>query len=125
MEKHDSGNSLHDYSRYWKNKFEVRRKKILKRKKMLKTLAKKCSVLLKKEFNAKKVYLIGSLTPKHRIHENSDIDLVVVGLLDEKYFSALKKLYGIVPNGVNIDLITLETSPKSMKDIIEKIGVII
>ena len=125
MENHDSVDSIREYSRYWRNKIEKRKKNLLKREELLKNLAKKSSVLLKKNFNVKKVYLIGSLTRKHRIHEKSDINLVVVGLSDKKYFSALKELYRLVPIGVDIDLITEETASESMKNIIENYGVLI
>ncbi|TFG24634.1 MAG: nucleotidyltransferase domain-containing protein [Promethearchaeota archaeon] len=125
MDNHDPVDSLGEYSRYWRNKTEERKKNLLKREQLLKELAKKCSVLLKQKFNVKKVYLIGSLAREHRIHENSDIDLVVVGLSDKEYFSALRELYRLIPAGINIDLITGEDASKSMKNIIEKIGVLI
>jgi len=125
MEKQDFTDSLVDFSRYWKKKLAKRKKYLQERKKMLMNLAKKCSILLKQRFNVKEVYLIGSLARNYKIHEKSDIDLVVVGLLDKKYFSALKELYQLVPKGVEIDLITEETASKSMKTKIKKEGVLI
>ena len=125
MEKQDFTDSIVDFSRYWKKKLAKRKKYLQERKKMLMNLAKKCSILLKQRFNVKEVYLIGSLARNYKIHEKSDIDLVVVGLLDKKYFSALKELYQLVPKGVEIDLITEETASKSMKTKIKKEGVLI
>lgn len=125
MEKKISNNSIHDYTIYWKSKFEKEKKNLEKRKKKLLELAKFCSNFLKKEYNVDKVYLIGSLARDYKIHYKSDIDLVVVGLPDKKYFSALNKLYKLVPKGVNIDLITKETASEFMKRIIEKEGVLI
>ncbi len=125
MENYDSINSIRSYSRYWKEKVEKRKKNLQKRRKLLENLANKCSFLLKKKYKVKKVYLIGSLVREYKIHETSDIDLVVVGLLDEDYFPALKELYQILPNGVDLDLITEETASESMKNIIKKNGVLI
>ena len=124
MENYDSVNSISNYSRHWKEKVEKRKQNLQKRGKMLKNLANKCSILLKKMYKVKKVYLIGSLVREYKIHETSDIDLVVVGLPDEDYFSALKELYLLLPNGVDIDLITEETATESMKIIIKKNGVL-
>ncbi len=125
MENYDSVNSIRNYSRYWKEKVEKRKQNLQKRRKLLENLANKCSILLKKRYKVKKVYLIGSLVREYKIHETSDIDLVVVGLPDEDYFSALKELYQLLPNGVDIDLITEETASESMKIMIKKDGVLI
>ncbi len=122
MENYDSVNSIRNYSRYWKEKVEKRKKNLQKRRISLENLAKKCSALLKKVYKVKKVYLIGSLVREFKIHETSDIDIVVVGLSDEDYFSALKELYLLLPNGVDIDLITEETTSESMKIMIKKKG---
>ena len=125
MENNKSSNSLNDYSKYWKNKFKKRKEGLQERKKMLNDFSKKCSDLLKKKYNVKEVYLIGSLIGNYKIHKKSDIDLVVVGLLDKYYFSALNDLYRLVPKGIDIDLITKETASEPMKAIIEKEGVLI
>ena len=125
MAEKNSLNSMSDYQKYWKNKFVKREKDLEKYKKILNDLAKRCSVVLKKKYNVKEVYLIGSLISNHKIHEESDIDLVVLGLSDQYYFSALNDLYRLLPKELNIDLITKETASESMKRIIEKEGVLI
>ena len=125
MESSNNSDTLEDYKRYWKEKFERQKRELHERKKMLKEYAVKCSDLLKTKFHVKKVFLIGSLIGSHKIHKNSDIDLVVLGLKDEQYFTALKDLYHLVPKGVNIDLITEETASELMKIRIKKEGVAI
>ncbi len=125
MGSNDNSDALENYKKYWKEKFEKQRKELDERKLMLKESAKKCSALLKAKYRVEKVYLIGSLVGNHKIHKNSDIDLVVLGLKDEQYFNALKDLYQFVPKGVNIDLITEETASESMKIIIKQEGVAI
>jgi predicted nucleotidyltransferase len=125
MGNNKSSNSSSDYSTYWKNKFEKNKKSLQERKKILSEFAKKCSDLLKEKYNVREVYLIGSLARNYKIHERSDIDLVVVGLVDDKYFSALNDLYRLLPKGIDIDLVTKETASETMKLIIDKEGVII
>ena len=125
MAEKNSLNSKSDYQKYWKNKFVKREKDLEKYKKILNDLANRCSVVLKKKDNVKEVYLIGSLISNHKIHEESDIDLVVLGLSDQYYFSALNDLYRLLPKELNIDLITKETASEPMKRIIEKEGVLI
>ncbi len=125
MGKIKHSNSLQDYSAYWKDKLDKKRKNLQERKKILNDFAKKCSDLLKEKYKVREVYLIGSLARNYKIHENSDIDLVVVGLVDDKYFSALNDLYRLLPKGIDIDLVTKETVSESMKLIIEKEGVLI
>lgn len=112
-----------EYSQYWKNRFEKKKEELKKRKQVLRECAEKCGELLKKKYGAKKVYIIGSLVRERRIHDKTDIDLVVVGLSDQQYFSALNSLYRVIPKGIDIDLITKETANDWMKKIIEKEGV--
>lgn len=125
MGEYGTNNSLKEYSTYWEAKIEKKNQYLLERKKVLMIYAKKCSDLLKERFKVKEVYLIGSLLRDRRIHEKSDIDIVVIGLSDYKYFSALKELYQILPKGINIDLITEENASKSMREIIKMQGVLI
>ncbi len=120
-----TSNSIEDYIKFWRNKIEKNKADLKKRKKMLLEYAEICAKKLKEEYNVKKVYLIGSLARNYRIHKRSDIDLVVVGLQDKKYFEALNELYKIVPKDVKIDLITKETATDSLKNIIKQQGMVI
>jgi len=122
LERKDTSDSMEEYSKYWRKKIKKKKEKLEERKELLKNLAQKCSNLLKKEFNVKKVYLVGSLTREFKIHEHSDIDLAVIGLQDKDYFKALNKLYEILPQGIDIDLITKETASESLNEFIIKDG---
>ncbi|MBI5199931.1 MAG: nucleotidyltransferase domain-containing protein, partial [Nitrospirae bacterium] len=69
--------------------------------------AKECARLLKNKYKVKNVFLIGSLV-KGYIHERSDIDLVVEGLVPELYIKALTELYDLLPTGIELNLIPFE-----------------
>lgn len=125
MSRENTSHSIEDYVRYWKNKIEKNKKDLREYKKKLIKSAEECAKLLKEEFDVKKVYLIGSLAQDWGIHKRSDIDLAVIGLQDNQYFNALNRLYEIVPKGVDIDLITIETASNSFKKAIKQRGLLI
>ncbi|MBM4066109.1 MAG: nucleotidyltransferase domain-containing protein [Planctomycetes bacterium] len=81
----------------------------------LRLLANKCVELLKKKYQVKKVFLIGSIV-KGIIHKKSDIDLVVEGLPPDLYIKALTELWDILPPGVEINLIPFEDAFESLKE---------
>ncbi|MBD3339660.1 MAG: nucleotidyltransferase domain-containing protein [Candidatus Lokiarchaeota archaeon] len=122
MNKRNMTSDLKNYSEYWHNKIQKRKELLTKRKKKLRNLAKDCADILKREFGVKEVYLIGSLLEDHKIHLNSDIDLAILGLKDEEYFLALRRLYSILPKNVNIDLIDIPTASESMNELIKTQG---
>jgi predicted nucleotidyltransferase len=68
--------------------------------------AEKCASILKSEFKARRVFLIGSLADGF-FKASSDIDLVVEGLDDHFYFKALCKLHQIAED-FDVDLIPFE-----------------
>ncbi|MGQ9617123.1 MAG: nucleotidyltransferase family protein [Spirochaetota bacterium] len=89
--------------------------KLEERKKYLVLLAKKCAKFLKEKYKAKRIFLIGSLT-KGFVHDRTDIDLVVEGLLPELYIRALTEAYDILPPGVELNLIPFEDAFPSLKE---------
>lgn len=93
-------------------------------KEKLVLLARECAKLLKSKFKAKRVFLIGSLVRGY-LHERSDIDIVVEGLIPELYIKALTELYDILPPGVELNLIPYEDAFDSMKEKIVKEGEVI
>ncbi len=73
-----------------------------------------CAGVLKEQFGARQVYLFGSLTGQSPWHSRSDIDLAVEGLDPQKYFSALGALLQLLPEGLELDLVSLEEAPPEL-----------
>ena len=123
MQNKYASDSIEKYAKFWKKKFKKKKKKLQKRRKNLLKYSEICSTTLIKEFHVEKVFLIGSLACKSKIHEKSDIDLVVEGLKSQNYFKALNRLFEIIPKKMNVDLITYENVSDQMKKIIDTQGV--
>lgn len=87
----------------------------LERKELYSRKARECSLLLKNNYDVKKVYIIGSLA-KGFFHDRSDIDLVVEGLPAELYIKALTELYDILMPGMELNLIPFEDAFDSLKE---------
>lgn len=88
---------------------------IKSRKKLLHKLAQQCADILRDKHTVNRVILIGSLV-KGRVHENSDIDIVVEGLPSKEYINTLTELWDMLPAGVPLNLIPLEDAFTSMKE---------
>jgi len=85
-------------------------------------LARAASKLLKQEFGAKKVVLIGSLLNISRFTPWSDIDLAVWGIPSDSFYSAVAAVTGISAS-FKIDLIDPETCRPALLEVIKKEGV--
>lgn len=86
----------------------------MNRKKDLRKIANKCAVFLGNKYKVKKVILIGSLI-SGKLHEKSDIDLVVEGLPPEIYIKSLTELCDFLPIGVDVNLIPFEDAFETLK----------
>jgi predicted nucleotidyltransferase len=73
-----------------------------------------CARILKERFGVQNVYVFGSLAGHSPWHSRSDIDLAVEGLAPERYVSALSTLWQLLPDGLELDLITLEDAPPEL-----------
>ena len=78
-------------------------------------IAQKCAQLLKERFNVDKVYLFGSVTGDGIWHGRSDIDIAVEGLPNADYWRALNSVYELLPDGLDLDLVSLEDLPAEFK----------
>ncbi len=76
--------------------------------------AEACRKVLEEQFGARRVYLFGSLAGHSPWHSRSDVDLAVEGLAPERYVSALSALWELMPEGLELDLITLEDAPPEL-----------
>ena len=79
-------------------------------------IAQKCAQLLKERFKVDNVYLFGSVTGDSIWHERSDIDIAVEGLTPADYMRALNAVYELLPDGLELDLVSLEDVPAELKE---------
>ena len=87
----------------------------LNRRQQADLAAKQCERILKESFGARKVYVFGSLSGQNYWHSQSDIDMAVEGLAPGQYLQALAACYEVLPSGMELDLITLETAPPELQ----------
>ena len=92
------------------------------RKKEAWRIAHKASILLKEKFDARKVYLFGSLAEDIGFNKWSDIDLAVVGVPPEMFYSAVAMVTGLSPS-FRVDLIDMNDCRSGLKKSIEQNGI--
>ena len=73
-----------------------------------------CARLLRAQFGAREVYVCGSAAREAPWHARSDLDLVVEGLPAGRYFEALAAVWELLPEGLDLDLLRLETAPPAL-----------
>ena len=91
----------------------------------LREIAQSCAEHLVQDFGASKVYLFGSLLEDDLIHDRSDIDLAVEGLEGKLYFKALRDMWELLPAGVELDLVLLESSWPGLAERVKTEGVLL
>lgn len=79
-------------------------------------IAQKCAQLLKDQFKVDNVYIFGSVVGDGTWHKRSDIDIAVEGLPSQDYFEALNAVDKILPAGLELDLVTLESATERLKE---------
>lgn len=106
------------YAKYitaWEKRDRREQEELQSRAEQAGKAARRCAQLLAERYQIKRVWLIGSLLQRESFHNRSDIDLAVEGLAERKYFDALVKLYQMIPPGLELDLITLETAQPALR----------
>jgi predicted nucleotidyltransferase len=73
-------------------------------------LAERCAALLREQFGVRRVVLFGSAAGDAPWHNRSDLDLAVEGLPPEDHLRALNACYELLPPGLALDLIPLESA---------------
>jgi len=92
----------------WRERLARRQSERQIRAQHLREVAHACARRLVQDFGAGKVYLFGSLLEQDLVHDRSDIDLAVEALEGKLYFTALREVWGLLPPGVELDLVLLE-----------------
>jgi predicted nucleotidyltransferase len=68
------------------------------------------------------VYLFGSVAWPERFHADSDLDLAVEGLPDEKYLRALAELWRLLPAGRELNLVPLQAAFPELAERVRREG---
>lgn len=106
---------LAKYKKSWHRRREEEKADVESRFRKARELAQECANHLRAEYDASAVYLIGSAVISKRFHPRSDIDLMVKGLPDEKYFKALRDCWDLLPPDFELDLIPWGDAPEKLK----------
>jgi predicted nucleotidyltransferase len=85
-------------------------------------VARRAVTLLRKEFDAKKVVLFGSLAIQDSFTLWSDIDLAVFGVPADRFYAAVAAITGLSAE-FKVDLIDAETCKTSLRDAIHRDGI--
>lgn len=77
--------------------------------------ANACAERLRARFGARRVIIFGSAMGNTPWHSRSDIDLAVEGLAPELFWRAWADLEDLLPPGLSVDLIPLETAGPALR----------
>ncbi len=88
-------------------------------------VAQKCASVLAEKYSVRKVYLFGSVAWPERFHADSDLDLAVEGLPDEKYMRALAELWRLLPADRELNLVPLEAAFPELAERVRREGLVL
>lgn len=106
---------MDQYRKTWQERKQQSEEKRAEKYHTARNTARKCSKLLKRKYNVRKVYIIGSLVAKQRFDLHSDIDLVVSDLNNDDYITAYGDCRELCPPDLDLDLIPIEAANSSVK----------
>ena len=84
-------------------------------------VAQQAARVLKQQFGAQQVWLFGSMLESRRVRPESDIDLAVMGLADDRYLEAVAQLLDL--SEFLVDLVQIEHAQPRLRERIEQQGV--
>lgn len=108
---------LERYRKALRSRVDVARTQADSRFKKASEIASRTALVLKREFDVKKVVVFGSIVHPHLFHAHSDVDLAVWGLTGRQYYRAVGLLQSLDPE-ISVDLIAFEDATKSMQETI-------
>lgn len=85
--------------------------------------ARQIAAMLKTEYGAEEVYLIGSLAHGAWFSDDTDVDLVAKGL-DDRYWRSRAAVEGLVP-GRKVDLIDWDMATTSLQQTVAEEGIVL
>ena len=113
------------YVEAWRGRLASQALEQQRRARRLRQVAQSCAEHLVRDFGARRVYLFGSLLADDWVHDRSDIDLAVEGLEGRLYFKALGDLSKLLPAGVELDVVILESSWPGLAERVKAEGVLL
>lgn len=84
-------------------------------------VARAASDLLRERFQARKVWVFGSLPQDGLFHDHSDVDIAALGLRQEDILRAVAAVTSLDPD-ICVDLVVFEDAPESLRRTIEVQG---
>lgn len=84
-------------------------------------VARQAARVLKQQFGVQQVCLFGSMLDVQRVRPESDIDLAVAGLADDRYLEAVAQLLDL--SAFAVDVVQMEHAKPRLREIIEQQGV--
>lgn len=99
-----------------------RQRRLATRQMQALAVAQRAADMLRTDFGATQVVLIGSLTGATTFHDRSDVDLVVYGIRQEDYWRAVAQLLSLDPT-IEIDLIEAANAASWVEEAVAREGV--
>ena len=112
------------YKEHLKKTVEVEKQYLKKRYQKAWEIAKKAAAILRQKYNAQQVWVFGSLTNKEMFNLWSDIDIAVKGVPAELFYKSVGEVTSLTSD-FSIDVVDIEDCSFSLRENIEKGGVLI
>lgn len=112
------------YQKFYKEQEKKKKEKLQQRYYQAWSIARKAANILHQEYKAQKVVIFGSLRNNEHFSEWSDIDIAVWGIKPELYYKAVARIISLSPI-FKIDVVDPEDCQESLKEIIEKEGIVL
>jgi len=113
------------YTEAWRRRRHNEREALTLLHQQFMEIAQKCASLLAEKYSVRAVYLFGSVAWPERFHADSDLDLAVEGLPDEKYMRALTELWRLLPAGRELNLVPLEAAFPELAERVRQEGLVL
>jgi uncharacterized protein len=85
-------------------------------------IASQLADLLRRDFDAERVALFGSLTDRDLFHERSDIDLAAWGIPERRYLAAVAAVTSFT-TAFSVDLARMEEATERLTHVVEEEGI--
>ena len=112
------------YRKTARRRWAQERQRLAERHEQAWMLARQAGALLRERFRVEQVVVFGSLVREELFHPQSDVDWGVWGLDEKRYYRAVAQLLTLDPT-IEIDLVIVEDAPVSLRETVEREGVVV